>query len=519
LTDPAALVQKVHSLLEDIFEESDGFPANPPLEVVNHSRYFRGLSASGEHPLLSPETVDKLVKNFSRLHRSKRSRQSKVEELQLDTELLGRLLRILERSMRDAQDLNPFPDNGRRTIIESTSPVKGGKGKKGKKAASNGPEPSPELEVSEEEKGTGERVLSAMSNAAAAALCCLVILRIPGIPKELYSEDLLTQAVTTVRAQMTTVLFPVIEGLAGESTSKIHSLADTPEIRSNFLAWLVTDEAATAAKAKAKRHTASFSNGSIASIAHFTSAAVPHITGLINKPSVTFGDQLIINAVFLAIGPIFVHEPSTARRGKAKTSGTATWALMKTLRTDALGCLRVVFAKYDNQRQWILEEVIGQLSKSVDAGVTNTPYQLADGGSINILSALFLQLCQAYSYGVGPAIRKLRSRNIDLETGEPQNPQAIAEEVSLEPCRGVADLEESRMCHGAIESMGGHMKFVVDILVRKSIATKTTRGEKETDFATILTALVSDLLTVIYRPEWPAAAFFLSILLKTLVGR
>lgn len=211
------MFQKVENLLEDIFEESDGFNATPSVEEVNHSRYFHGISASGEHPLLSPECVDKLVQNFVRLHKSRRSRQSKPEELRCDVDLLKRLLRILERSMQDGQDLDPFPDNGRRTVIENTSPVKGGKVRKGKKAASNAPEPSPELEVSDEEKNTGARILSTMSNAAAAALCCLVVLRTPGLPKQLYSEDLLTQAVTTVRSQMTTVLFPVIEGLAGES--------------------------------------------------------------------------------------------------------------------------------------------------------------------------------------------------------------------------------------------------------------------------------------------------------------
>ncbi|CAK9787000.1 hypothetical protein CC85DRAFT_288268 [Cutaneotrichosporon oleaginosum] len=488
--DQRSLFQKVQSLLEDIFEESDGFSAAPSLEQVNSSHYFYGLSANGEHPLLSSECVDKLVKNFARLRKSNRSRQTRAETLSLDADLLGRLLRILERSMQDGQDLDPFPDNGRRTVIENASPVKGAKGRKGKKATSNGPEPSPELEVSEEEKNTGERTLATLSNAAAAALCCLVVLRTPGVPKELYSEDLLTKAITTVRSQMAGVLFPVIEGLAGD------------KIRSNYLAWIVTDEASAAAKGKSKKDTASFNNPFLSSIAHFTSAAVPHITGLINKHNVTFGEQLIINAVYLALGPVFVHEP--ARRGKAKAPGTATWALMKTLRTDALGCLRVIFAKYENQRQWILQEIIDGLGKSIDSGSTNTRYQLADGTSINILSALFLQLVQAFSFGVGPAIRKLRSRNIDIETGEPQNAEAVAE-------------EESRMCLGVVEKVGGYMKFVVSVLVRKAIATKTSRGEKETDYSVVLSALVSDLITVIYRPEWPTAALFLSVLLKTLL--
>lgn len=163
---------------------------------------------------MSPECVDKLVQNFARLHKSKRSRQVKTEELPWDVDALKRLLRVLERSMTDGKDLEPFPDNGRRTIIENPSPNKG-RGKKGKKATEA--EPSTELELTDEERSSGERVLSTMSNAAVAALCCLVVLRSHGLPKQLYSEDLLELAVTTVRSQMTAVLFPVIEGLAGDS--------------------------------------------------------------------------------------------------------------------------------------------------------------------------------------------------------------------------------------------------------------------------------------------------------------
>lgn len=159
---------------------------------------------------------------------------------------------------------------------------------------------------------------------------------------------------------------------------------------------------------------------------------MPHIAGLINKPSMSFGDQLIFNTVYLAIGTVFVHEPSSSRRGKAKDSGTATWAVMKSLRTEALACLRIVFAKYEAQRQWILQEILQLLGKSIEAGSTNTRYQLADGTSINTLSALFLQLVQACSHGVGSAIRKLRSRNVDLETGEQQDPHVTAEQV----CKG-----------------------------------------------------------------------------------
>lgn len=118
---------------------------------------------------------------------------------------------------------------------------------------------------------------------------------------------------------------------------------DPSELSSNFLAHVVSEEASAAARAKASRKVTLFENDDLASIAQYTCGAVPHIAKLIARPSMSFSESLVIQTVYLAIGPLFVKAPSRGRgRPKSEGTGGPTWSVMKSLRADALGCLRGV---------------------------------------------------------------------------------------------------------------------------------------------------------------------------------
>lgn len=83
--------------------------------------------------------------------------------------------------------------------------------------------------------------------------------------------------------------------------------------------------------------------------------------------------------MYLAITPLFVNEPGTTKKRGKEVVGVGA-GMMKSLRVEALSCLRgvsstilgvhtahaQVFARYEEQRQWIVEEILSAMGRSSD---------------------------------------------------------------------------------------------------------------------------------------------------------
>jgi len=173
----------------------------------------------------------------------------------------------------------------------------------------------------------------------------------------------LSTCVTAVKDSLTKVIFPVIEGLASDSKWRDHPPigADVVKgIESKLLAHVVHAESASAHKGKSpKKHSPFFKNPALSEISQTCCTTVPRLTSLINKPDMAFSDSLVIQAVYLAIGPLFINEPSTKKgRGKeGNASGRhAGLSVLKSLRMEALGCLRAVSAGSPQLRRRLDED-------------------------------------------------------------------------------------------------------------------------------------------------------------------
>ena len=101
---------------------------------------------------------------------------------------------------------------------------------------------------------------------------------------------------------------------------------------------------------------------------------------MLARSDVSFGEDLIISTVYLAITPLFVRESDTTKKRGKEVVGVGA-GIIKSLRVEALGCLRgvgfvdqkscradvQVFARYEEQRQWIVEEILSAMGRSSDA--------------------------------------------------------------------------------------------------------------------------------------------------------
>lgn len=180
--------QKLQSLFEDIFEESDSFPANPTAGDAGSSKYFSGTSNDGDHPLLASATIEKITRYVSRAQGSKRRSASDTEGLEGDVGTMRRVLKLLERSMRQAERVEVFPEDRKpSSSVKDEKNAGTGKGRKkgGKKSKSpvetqdskqTGTPEISDIGLDQARIELLEEALSALQNRALAAECCLVLL-------------------------------------------------------------------------------------------------------------------------------------------------------------------------------------------------------------------------------------------------------------------------------------------------------------------------------------------------------
>jgi len=163
-----------------------------------------------------------------------------------------------------------------------------------------------------------------------------------------------------------------------------HNTMPTLETSSRFLDNVVSQELATSKK----RLQATFTSTDLARIAQSASSTLPRITSLLARPDISFSDHLVIQTVYMSIIPLFVSEPATKKKGKDVIGGGGR-GVMKALRMEALGCLRgvccplsqlfisswQVFARYEEQRQWIIEEILSSMGKTSDSSNSLAKFQ------------------------------------------------------------------------------------------------------------------------------------------------
>lgn len=102
--------------MEEIFEAEDTVPIEGPSDPqdqthTQHSnspfRFFSPLNHDWGHPRLHPRVMRKLVKTLEQI--TKRRRSKKASQLAtIDAHLLGRLLKLLQRSVKAGEDLSVF---------------------------------------------------------------------------------------------------------------------------------------------------------------------------------------------------------------------------------------------------------------------------------------------------------------------------------------------------------------------------------------------------------------------------
>ncbi|EIN12396.1 hypothetical protein PUNSTDRAFT_118258 [Punctularia strigosozonata HHB-11173 SS5] len=537
--DERAPVDKLTSLLEDIFEAEDCLPADISVSDLP-SDWFSPLSADPSKPYLAPHIVRKLTKYISQVaHPNKRARlaenyvgspiKAKGGISDVDSTLLARVLGILKRSVKAGEDLEPLGGpiaSGSNTrTAAGVSPTKSRKGTKKKPASSNraksgSPEGDGEangdacrtegaredevaLEATEEDLDRLTRALEVAKDSVAAADCCLSLLGSGRLNKQLYTEDLIASCFETVKTQLTKLVYPFVE-----------ASFDTQSILRNPILHHLTLTSSALSKSHRRQLAEAF---------QAVAAALPRITDLVSLDAVTLSESLIIQAVYIAIGPFFVADGGDGDT-KGKKDNVVLHTLgnsaMRGLRLDALSLIRSIFANHGDQRKWIIEEILGSLIKLSDTKQKAGQFRLRDGRSIRTVSALLLQLVQTSAHDVRMEARRLgkaRVQQLALRRQESINGASRGPVPEDEPFLDQQDRQEIQLYTSGLESAMTSAKTIILFLTQRSGKGKTTKNTNEAEYRAIFDNLINDLLTVLFWPEWPAAGLLLSVACKFMV--
>ncbi|OAX39889.1 hypothetical protein K503DRAFT_738603 [Rhizopogon vinicolor AM-OR11-026] len=526
--DERAPLEKLSSLIEDIFEAEDSLAVDIDISELP-KEFFSVLTTDCSHPHLQPNLIRKLTKYLSQLARpTKRSRRSvrdSADKLRarkalgdIDSVILSRLLKILERSIKAGEALDPL-----RASVHVPHPDKNASPRKPKKspraqrvvhqdrdatrsASLSVPEEDPheyklELdstdmpqELTEADIHDLSKQLEIARDSILAVECCVVLLSGEGLTKQLYSEELITSCLNTVKNQLTMILYPFVEavGIGGMSSLQLQRLHSNTHSHSGDLRRLLSE------------------------LFQAVSAVLPRINVLFSGENIVMSDAIIIQTVYIAIGPFFVVESGEGDvKGKKENIvlNTLGNSAMRGLRLDALAVIRSIFANHEEQRSWIIEEILSSLIKLSNSHKKAGQFRLRDGRSIRTVSALLFQLVQTSAHDVRVAARKISKARESRQALRRQDSERSAEFAMDE-----LDAEEMQLYITGLESAMNAAKTIVVYLTQRSGKGKSTKNSNEAEYRTIFDNLISDLLVVLYWPEWPAASLLLSIVCKFMVS-
>lgn len=211
-------LEKLTSLIEDIFEAEDSLP--PDVDPSDLSEFFSLTTTDSTRPLLHPTIIRKLIKNIGHVARpTKRLRtaagvqgtpRGKGRMAEVETQVLARLLKMLERNVKAGEDVDPFLYTGPPVATggggspSKKSPKKPARGKKGErrsKSRTPGGEEEAELagslglgevqELGDTELERLTTVLEIARDSILAADCCIALLGSDRLTKQVRRLGLL----------------------------------------------------------------------------------------------------------------------------------------------------------------------------------------------------------------------------------------------------------------------------------------------------------------------------------------
>ncbi|OJD19385.1 hypothetical protein AJ78_00655 [Emergomyces pasteurianus Ep9510] len=249
----------------------------------------------------------------------------------------------------------------------------------------------------------------------------------------------------------------------------------------------------------------------LAGLVHQAKKVLNLLAGFLSNVDVAEGT--ITATEFLATKLIFVENAHSDR------DSTLGFQKFEAVRRGSMDVLAKIFAKYPEQRSFILDEILVSLEKLPSTRQSARQFKLIDGKHIQLLSALVMQLVQTTAMQKSSKGSKKKKRHLYLpkfgqdegseseKTDDESDNEGYSRGTPLELLSNKVD----PLFDNAIRSAQYITRFIVQ---RAMTSTKT--GDQP--YRNLLDLFTGDLISVLGSTDWPAAELLLRVLASQMIG-
>ena len=307
--------------------------------------------------------------------------------------------------------------------------------------------------------------------------------------KQIYSEELLQSLIDVIKKTLDDCIVPVVEA---RSSTPSPAFFEAASLHKKTISQLLFD----------------------------VSKVIALLGKLLSK--VEIAETIITGIEFFAFPLLFAEN---AHGEKDSVLGIQRF---ESLRHSAMDIIATIFSRYPGQRLFLFDEILSSLQKLPVTRQHARHFKLADGPSIQLVSALIMRLVQTSamrSNGVieSSPVRSLTASGLrhgsDSESSQEENLKAANDvEQNVESDTSEDDAQSSqksvmqRLKESANLQMDNAFKsgqYVVTYLVQRAVTASKTGDQPHRQ---LLEMFLEDFITVLGLPEWPSAELLLSYL-------
>lgn len=307
--------------------------------------------------------------------------------------------------------------------------------------------------------------------------------------KQIYSEELLQSVIDVVKKTLDHCIIPVVEARSSSPSAGVFEAASSHK---KVISQLLFD----------------------------ASRVMALLAKLLSK--VEIAETIITGIEFFAFPLLFAEN---AHSEKESVLGIQRF---ESLRHTAMDMIATIFSRYPGQRLFLFDEILSSLQKLPVTRQHARHFKLADGPSIQLVSALIMRLVQTSATRSIGIIKKAPKRRLlsseDEQRSEFESSQEVrskvADNVEKSGESDTSENNEHSSQHSTMQRLGKDAssrldnaaksaQYVVKYLVQRA-TTATKTGDQP--HRQLLEFFLQDFITVLGLPEWPVAELLLQIL-------